>query len=222
VLTSDCACHSASAMTEQTPTIRTADKDGEGPAKRRRRPALSCVECRGRKVRCDRKKPCGACTRVRSTTCSYRPHRAGVRARSPADAPASISDNDDQFYRHSARSSPQSYMSSDAFDTIASRNVTPVVHSEHERPGLQPLPPDRSNLNSDSQRHSGNSALISSLLERIRSLESKEPSKEGWSASSNLAVRERWGTGQFVKSKFYGQSHWMNAIDPVRSIRSYL
>jgi hypothetical protein len=212
--------NSASAMTEQIPTIRTADKDGEGPAKRRRRPALSCVECRSRKVKCDRKKPCGACTRVRSTTCSYRPHRAGVRERSPADEPASVSGDDDQGHRHSARSSPRSYMLFNEFDTIASRNVAPVKHNECGRPGLQPLPTDRSSLNSDSRRHSENLALINSLLERIRSLESKEPPKEGCPASSNLAVREGSGTGQFIKSKFYGQSHWQNAIDPVRFIRS--
>ncbi|KAI4650233.1 uncharacterized protein J4E79_009500 [Alternaria viburni] len=35
-------------MVEQ-PTIQSADTDGNGPAKRRRRPALSCVECRMRK-----------------------------------------------------------------------------------------------------------------------------------------------------------------------------
>jgi hypothetical protein len=207
-------------MTEQTPTICTADKDGEGPAKRRRRPALSCVECRSRKVRCDRNKPCGACTRVRSTTCSYRPHREGARARSPADASASISGNNDQDYRHSARSSPQPYMPSNGIDIIVNRDVAPVILGEHGRSGLQPLPTNRSNLNLNSRGHSGDSALIVSLLERIRSLESKEASTEGQSANSNLPICEDSVTGQFVKSKFYGQSHWMNAIDPVSITRS--
>jgi hypothetical protein len=38
-------------------------------------------------------------------------------------------------------------------------------------------------------------------------------SEEGRSTDTNLPIRE--DTGQFVKSKYYGQSHWMNAIDPV-------
>lgn len=38
---------------------------------RRRRPALSCVECRRRKIRCNRDNPCANCTTAR-TQCSYK------------------------------------------------------------------------------------------------------------------------------------------------------
>lgn len=37
---------------------------------RRRRPALSCLECRRRKVKCDRKDPCGQCTSTK-TKCNH-------------------------------------------------------------------------------------------------------------------------------------------------------
>jgi hypothetical protein len=195
-------------MTEQTPTIQTADKDGEGPAKRRRRPALSCVECRSRKVKCDREKPCGACTRLRSTTCTYRPHRVGVRERSPT------SGNNNQDHRDSARSSPQPYMPANQFDTIINKYVAPGILGEHGRPG--PLPAGRLNLSLDSRTNSGDSPLIKSLLDRIQSLENNEASKEGRSSYTHLPVNQDSDTGQFVKSKYYGQSHWMNAIDPVR------
>jgi hypothetical protein len=60
---------------------------------------------------------------------------------------------------------------------------------------------------------SGDSPLISSLLGRIRSLERKAASEEGRCTNTDLSFRE--DTGQFLKSKYYGQSHWMNAIDPV-------
>jgi hypothetical protein len=40
--------------------------------RKRRRPPLSCEQCRRRKLRCDRKLPCTPCTRSReSLTCSY-------------------------------------------------------------------------------------------------------------------------------------------------------
>jgi hypothetical protein len=39
--------------------------------RRRRRPALSCIECRSRKVRCDRSHPCKPCT-VHRVPCNYR------------------------------------------------------------------------------------------------------------------------------------------------------
>lgn len=35
-----------------------------GPERKRRRPALACVQCRRRKVRCDREEPCGPCSRL--------------------------------------------------------------------------------------------------------------------------------------------------------------
>ncbi|KAH8701532.1 hypothetical protein BGW36DRAFT_371072 [Talaromyces proteolyticus] len=39
---------------------------------KRRRPALSCEQCRRRKVQCDRKMPCGPCKKTRpSLACSY-------------------------------------------------------------------------------------------------------------------------------------------------------
>jgi len=39
--------------------------------RKRRRPALSCVQCRRRKVKCDRKSPCTQCAQYNNTTCIY-------------------------------------------------------------------------------------------------------------------------------------------------------
>lgn len=40
--------------------------------RKRRRPAFSCTECRRRKVRCDRTKPCNQCTAHNlDTSCTY-------------------------------------------------------------------------------------------------------------------------------------------------------
>ncbi|KAF7309307.1 C6 transcriptional factoral factor [Mycena indigotica] len=39
------------------------DSDSEPPRKKRRRQALSCTECKRRKIRCDRAQPCGPCAR---------------------------------------------------------------------------------------------------------------------------------------------------------------
>lgn len=41
------------------------------PRRQRRRPALSCVECRRRKIKCDRKTPCSNCLQYKSTMCTY-------------------------------------------------------------------------------------------------------------------------------------------------------
>ncbi|EED20220.1 conserved hypothetical protein [Talaromyces stipitatus ATCC 10500] len=42
-----------------------------GAEGRRRRPAVSCILCRRRKIRCNRETPCSNCVRSRSATCIY-------------------------------------------------------------------------------------------------------------------------------------------------------
>ncbi|RYO36317.1 hypothetical protein AA0113_g5700 [Alternaria arborescens] len=88
-----------------------------------------------------------------------------------------------------------------------------------ERGGkLKPLPADRPSFNLNSHPDTTQASVISSLLDRIHGLEEQL-------ASATLNEQARSGTlprqessdatsGQFVKSKFYGQSHWINAIDP--------
>ena len=47
-----------------------------GLARKRRRPAYSCIECRRRKVRCDRAVPCGQCTAQKvADLCAYNSNR---------------------------------------------------------------------------------------------------------------------------------------------------
>jgi hypothetical protein len=203
-------------MTEQAPAIRTADKDGKGPAKRRRRPALSCAECRSRKVRCDRGRPCRACTRTCSTTCTYRPERAGVRERSPAGISASGNGSNEQGDRISARSSPQYMEPPNDFDLMVNTAVAPGTIGEHGPSQPQPLPASQSSLILNSNAGTGESVLIGTLLERIRSLESRNLVIEDQTTRTTLPIREESCAKQFLKSKFYGESHWMHAIDPVR------
>ena len=42
------------------------------PPRKRRRPALSCVECRRRKIKCDRNDPCSQCTQAKVASCTYK------------------------------------------------------------------------------------------------------------------------------------------------------
>lgn len=58
----------------------------EQPIRRRRRPALSCLECRRRKIRCDRNDPCGHCV-VSRNQCTYRLFNAASRNRESSGSP---------------------------------------------------------------------------------------------------------------------------------------
>ncbi|KAL2802063.1 fungal-specific transcription factor domain-containing protein, partial [Aspergillus granulosus] len=56
------------------------------PLYRRRRPAVACIECRRRKVKCDRALPCGPCGNA-SLLCGYRNPNNGLTSTDPRAAP---------------------------------------------------------------------------------------------------------------------------------------
>ncbi|KAL7907291.1 hypothetical protein GGI35DRAFT_470543 [Trichoderma velutinum] len=62
----------------------------ENLPRKRRRPAVACVECRRRKVKCDRAKPCGPCYQS-ALTCFYRPASFSQSGPAPTPAPPAAS-----------------------------------------------------------------------------------------------------------------------------------
>lgn len=177
-------------MTELLPSVAQADADGEGPPKRARRPALSCVECRMRKVKCDRQEPCGACIRIKSEKCTYRPSRSGIR--------------------REVRKSPSSQGGKNA--PISSRcSVQSNLQSQ------------RSPACSSTQLDTGSAELVAALLHengRLRSAINQGSSHEVDIRPISDIVTDI--PGSFQKSKFFGQSHWMNAMEPVRSAAVFM
>lgn len=178
-------------MTEQLPSVSRADTDGNGRVKLARRPALSCAECRMRKVKCDRNKPCGACIRIKSEKCTYRRARPGIRTspeKSPEVTSTSLSSSND---RSSVQPSPQPLRGSNALDLMVDRST----HTE-----------------------TGASSLVAVLLrenERLRTAVTRDAAPDGDTRPISDIITDIPGT--FQKSKFFGQSHWMNALEPVSS-----
>lgn len=198
---------------DERPILQNAETDGLGPAKRRRRPALSCVECRLRKVRCDRNKPCEACTKIKSATCTYRPHRPGIRPQSKEsqEAPSSsTSYSQDRGHGLSTRSSPQLTVATDGHNATADSFVAPMPPQQHVHVPLSPVAVDKSNPDQTTPSD-GSASVISSLLDRINTLENKlasthledRPQNDAWEGSSV-------GTGQFIKSKCTGTPCYNN------------
>ncbi|KAH6969285.1 hypothetical protein DER45DRAFT_46619 [Fusarium avenaceum] len=82
---------------QQPPSPSAQSHEQSSKVRRRRRPALSCHECRRRKVKCDQKSPCAPCVRHK-TECTYQSHHGSasvpvrsLRARASAHTPASSS-----------------------------------------------------------------------------------------------------------------------------------
>lgn len=75
-----------------TLTAPAAPAPARAEPRRRNRPALSCIQCRTRKIRCDRHEPCSSCIKSKIVNCTYeegrRPKpRLWRLSPAPADAP---------------------------------------------------------------------------------------------------------------------------------------
>lgn len=193
-------------MTQSLPYVAHAATDGDGLVKRTRRPALSCVECRVRKVKCDRKKPCKACIGIKSETCTYRSSRNANRAYREL-SPGSTSGS-----RGNNRSSTQSFPSEHS--PIGNQHTATDVLDLQTRPNTTSS--NKSGMETSPRAEDRAKFLIHTLLienERLRSTNIRDTGLE----SSTLPVAEIVTDipGTFQKSKFFGQSHWMNALEPV-------
>ncbi|EPS26295.1 hypothetical protein PDE_01231 [Penicillium oxalicum 114-2] len=130
------------AQDQNVPLVATS------PPRKRRRPPKSCDPCRRRKVRCDRKFPCGQCERARTALqCNYAPI---VTASSPSGGDIS----------HLAAPSVREGDSPPSEPADPQRPSRPSAHSSHL------LPPEQ---------HQSQNKIIQNLQRRIRRLEDQLP-----------------------------------------------
>ena len=66
-------------------TVGNAKPDTAGKVRKRNRPVVSCLQCRGRKSKCDREQPCGSC-KGHGSPCTYnKPNGKSPPKASPQD-----------------------------------------------------------------------------------------------------------------------------------------
>ncbi|KAK0670028.1 putative transcription factor [Cercophora samala] len=153
--------------------------------RRRRRPAVSCVTCRKRKLRCDRKEPCGTCLKLKDSNCSYRDRALdhsllGPLQPSPPKPPTIIN----------ATSQRNDCVDddNDELDVASCFSIT-----------APPTPPSRTNT--------ANLGIAGTFHTHL----------EGCQGQPNV--------GAFSiahKTRYFGQSHWLNSMTLVRDIFSIL
>ncbi|KAF2712893.1 hypothetical protein K504DRAFT_423060 [Pleomassaria siparia CBS 279.74] len=201
-------------METHQPSLQLANTDGTGPRKRRRT-ALSCVECRRRKVKCNRERPCGPCSKTKSPTCTFRPNSRITPQ--PTIAPDVAHPRSGSQHGSSLSSSKTNQDNTCDTDAILNRYIAPGTLGVHGNSTLGPL--SVSNYDSSSQ----SSALtIRTLSARVNDLEGKLAALSNGGSSKNISYLARNSpsapAGQFIKSKFYGESHWMNCIEPYEAL----
>lgn len=212
--------------------------DSAVPARKRRRPAVSCVECRRRKIKCDRKIPCTQCLQSRRASCAYKNGYPRTTSSNTAKASSTASPPHPQ---------PQPQRSIDHLSPpgliVPLLQDVPGLESENSsKPSSSP--PKSIPLYNDSHSTSTATTLCSSsagspeelsdqnvkdLLDRVRKLEetvSPGNLESAWTSFSEDRNPRFFGQstrlpapelrGSVSKTRLFGQSHWMSSFEHVR------
>lgn len=194
------------------------------PLQKRRRPALSCIPCRLRKLKCDRRMPCSRCVKSSNAVCSYEEQHSRSHAHASI---ANILPN----YSSAALPSYQEHGTSVSREPIDSRfpfvpgvsasnvrSIPPGVSYEAFFPPLEHRRPRHQHQDSESIAGAPtpiSEESVQELRDRIRQLEGKLESlnfdrgpPEDSSDQANTGILN---SGGFIHDNhFFGSSHWLN------------
>ncbi|KAF7895301.1 hypothetical protein EAF00_007115 [Botryotinia globosa] len=184
--------------------------------RKRRRPALSCIQCRRRKIKCDRNMPCGQCISSKTSACQYSsdpaPQSKRPRVNGNGQYPATPS---------TVGHSPASTTHASPNCNGGTDNVTSGI-----RPNSSNFWGERTPIVEGSlplrgqaivQHQNPSSSTIQALLDRVHKLEQIISENDVMNDGPNLLhasyVRGPSLRGSLSKTRFFGQSHWINSID---------
>lgn len=169
--------------------------------KKRRRPALSCEQCRRRKIRCDRSLPCVNCVKSKISPCTYAPtHVPASRARKATNHAVGA----DSTSHVPARSAAVDLTRKQSLSDTSARQTSSSIPS--------------STVGSNS-----GASTVDALAARVKELEQKlaescyitQPAEGKLWQDEDHQEDEAPMKGTVSKTRFFGQSHWMNGVNMV-------
>lgn len=208
-------------------------------ARKRRRPAKSCEQCRQRKIRCDLENPCGSCVRSRaSLLCSY------ALGDSPENTPRAdhLVSNVHPGLQKSISRTPRLLPSDIEPEVIGAgqdqeRSRLPCQLSEDD-PIISNLKNRLEGLEELLQRreiHHSSDVADSSVASDIRELSNRIfKAERELSRLAHALITASTGSEQTLsipatlprlrsttdKTKLFGQSHWLHTAEKVRNLIS--
>ncbi|KAM0257865.1 hypothetical protein ACHAQJ_004169 [Trichoderma viride] len=183
--------------------------------KKRRRPPLSCEQCRKRKIRCDRTQPCTNCVKSNIPSCTYAPYHLPAWRAKKLDAmmgsSSSSSSKDSTVDRVSLRNLKAAEPRPDA----QSPDTVEILHSSPPVSGTDSISASSSKVVSSSNAGSSSSASspnVDWLVSRVHQLEEKlakalriNDAPDGPKRRPSAPETE----GFVAKSRYFGHSHWI-------------
>lgn len=183
----------------------TAVSSATKTEKKRRRPALSCEQCRRRKIRCDRSLPCVNCVKSKISPCTY----------APTHIPAS---RNKKSTSHTAGADPSSQ--------VPGRSAPTIDPNQRQSPASPSARRQSSSVPSSTVGSNSESSTVDALAARVKELEQKlaetcyitKPERDRIEEPDDEDQNPAPMKGTVSKTRFFGQSHWMNGVDMVRQI----
>jgi hypothetical protein len=202
-------------MSQQLPALgrreqpsQVSESEVTVPAKKRRRPALACRQCRRRKVRCDQNKPCNNCTKSRIADCTYPQNHV----------PGTTADKEQISSRRqvvplaprvvaplTTERSPRVYG--------GIRNSPSISHGTAHSSSSLATSPNVNASHAGSQSRDDGSNVVDVLLARINNLErtvSELPGSDDKAPRSTTASRPATPAKDKRSLRFGNQSNWLN------------
>lgn len=173
------------------------------PPRKRRRPALSCAECRRRKIKCDRNIPCRQCTLSKSATCTFSPERLSS---------VNIHGN-----KAEAVPSQSQVTSSAGIGVPPTSNLSFLLDNS---PQADHSGSNTSPSNSSASHPGPDQNVVQTLVDRVQKL---EQALAATSLDGSAGCRTKTPAKKDIdrsfwhKTRFYGQSHWMHPFEQVFS-----
>lgn len=221
------------------------ERSSDGPVRKRRRPALSCIECRRRKIKCDRNLPCNHCKQTKNSECVYKDLHAvntnrrlsGSKnstipkdAKPPSEGAIQLSYPTEHCYQlNSQQSSPQStqHHLESSSEKGSSTSIATSIDCH----------PNNGTVLAERIRRSGQH-LVDGMLatdEEIQGTKWQRALGVNFSTFNDIIVEDGANgvklrtkffnqsdmtpikelKGCMSKTRFFGQSHWMNSFEHV-------
>jgi len=192
--------------------LHNSDGTPPPPPRKRRRPALSCEQCRKRKIKCDRNYPCTQCLQSKTAACSYSAD-SPVRGAGHVSTGTGFSSIQNGISmpnraRNAPSVSPSTKLSSDG------TSPTAVASSGSTQISSWGSPTAEAQMDEISSPKA--------LVDRVQKLESIFLADNGnRSMESNIffpkleSSKELRLRGTYSKTRFFGQSHWMYSFGMV-------
>lgn len=230
--------HDVNKRTTLEPSVGSVD----GTKKKRRRPALSCEQCRKRKVRCDRKEPCSPCTKSKmASVCSY----------APTHIPPSWRRKQQMALKEGTATAEGTERSGAPVTILPVPNRSPPITTESSRPvdrketfitmfgnDAEQTPSDPVSESADpkpapkngkSWHASPKAEKVDWLMAKVHYLEEKlsevvtisydSPDREHESPADTGSSTSIQGTA--AKTRYFGRSHWMNGAAMVSPLSPF-